>query len=495
MLARTIKLLGAAAPFVALVACQPAAEDVPRGSESGIVLGTDVHSPNANPNAAYLKGRRLENLTRLHALSGNLGRLAARADGTLDPTKADGQLTLEELLALEKDTVLAQLMPAERAVLPELWRLLETTKGDPSTLTVPPLDVILATEVSVPAGELVEPASVALASLKTEMQRVAVRLEQAHDSDDNPKTITKADIAAVLAAPAGFQPWEIAQIKTIEAMFRERAGTKLAAKARVTTPAAPPYTLPAAITWGPASIGIAKTIAYKESRVMDLTTGSLTVGLVGQVSQNVKITMPTVNQLLIIDDETGDERFASSGVLEIEAGTKTVEVWSGGARVGSFRATLPKLVAEETNLDLGRFADYVLVLEDGTPLKHVSVEGAQTDGSISCSFAYTKDGYDAYVTDDIKQGVANPAFGVAVGRYVLPTTGGPLTLELYPEGVFKVSRPDGWSERATYRNHVWTLPESSDLELSFDPATSSILVRKAGAVLFQGPLAGSLRTG
>lgn len=485
-----------------MVACQPEADDVPEGAtrESGVVAGADVHSPNAKPDAAYLKSRRLENLTRLGALTGNLARFATeRADGTLNPAAADGKLTLDELLALETPENLAKLLPQERALLPSLWQFFETTKEEPTKLVVPAIDVILATDISEPATEPVEPASIPVTALKTELQRVAIRLEQAHDSDGNPKTITREDISAVLAAPSAFQPWEIAQIKAIELMFRERAGTKLVAKARVTAPAQPPYSIPAVITWGPASIGIAKTIEYKESRQMDVTTGTLKVSLVGHVSQNVKITTASANQLLFIDDETGSETFAASGVLEIEAGTKTVEVWNNGTRVGSFRSELPKLVAADTNLDLSRFADYAFVLEDGTALKHISIEGAQTEAGFTCSYEYSKDSYDRYVDEAIKKGAANPPFGVAAGRYVLPAASGSgsgdITLELYPEGIVMVSRADGWSERAVYRDRVWTLPDGSDLTFVFDAAANTVTVRKGETVIFSGALTATMRTG
>ncbi|MFO0740634.1 MAG: hypothetical protein U0270_32355 [Labilithrix sp.] len=483
-----------------LVACQPDGDDASTSagqSESGVA--TDVQSPNAKPNVAYLKSRRLDSLTRLGALPGDVGRVAARADGTLDPAAADGRLTLDELLALDRPENLMKLIPAERMALPQLWTLFETTKDAPSEMTVPPIDVILATDVSEPAVEPIEPASIPLSSLKTELQRVAIRLEQAHDSDNNPKTITKEDVAAVLAAPTGFQPWELAQLEAIQGFFRERAGTKLAAKARVTAPAQPPYNIPALLTWGPASIGIAKTVEYKESRGMDLTTGTLTVKLVGHVAQNAKITMPSSNQLLIIDDATGDEKFSPSGVLEIAGGTKTIEVWNGSNRVGSFRSKLPTLAAQDTNLDLSKYADYTFVLEDGKALKHNSLEGMQTPTSFTCSYEYTKDGYDRYVEDVIKLGAANPPFNVAAGRYVLPVSealGGNVTLELYPEGILKVSRANGWTERAVYQNRVWTLPEGSDLKLTFDPATNTVTIRKAdGALIFSGSLTGSLRTG
>jgi hypothetical protein len=494
MLTRTLEIVGVLGVLVAAQACSAEAPADATAAESNVVL--NVQSPNANPDSAYLKSRRLDSLVRLGALQGDLARLASRADGTLDPAAADGKLTLDELLALDKSENLQKLIPQERAVLPALWKLLETTKADATELTVPAVDALLANDVSEPAVDPVEPTSIPVSSLKTELQRVGVRLEQAHDSDDNPKTITKDDLAAALAAPAGFQPWELAQLKTIQDLFRERAGTKLVAKAKVTPPVTPPYTIPPAITWGPASIGISKTVEYLESRLMDLTTGTLTVKVVGHVSQNAKLSLPTANQLLLIDDETGSEVFASSGVLELDAGTKTVEVWSGGARVGSFRSKLPKLAATDTTVDLSQYADYAFVLEDGKALNHHSVDGAQTESAFTISYKYEKDGYDAYVSDVIKQGAANPPFNVAAGRYVLPSPDGNITLELYPEGILKITRANGISERAIYANRVWTLPDASDLKFTFDPNTNSVTIRKADeTLLFQGALSGSLRTG
>lgn len=496
MLTRTLKIVGVFGVLVASQACAVSQEsEAPAAAESNVATG--VQSPNANPDSAYLKSRRLDSLVRVGALAnGDLSRLASRADGTLDPTAADGSLTLDELLALDKPENLQKLIPQERAVLPALWKLLETTKADATEMTVPALDTISATDVSDPPTEPVEPASIQVSSLKTELVRVATRLEQAHDSDDNVKTITKDDIAAVLAAPAGFQPWELAQLKTIQGIFRERAGTKLVAKVKVTAPVVPPYTPTAALTWGPATIGVSKTIEYLENRVMNLTTGTLDVKVVGHVAQSVKLTMSTPNQLLMIDDATGAETFVASGVVQIDAGTKTIEVWNGGARVGSFRSKLPKLASQETTLDLTRWADYAFVLEDGKALNHHSVDGSQSATSFTISWKYEKDGYDAYVSDVIKQGAANPSFNVSPGRYVLPAAGGNITLDLFPEGVLLVTRANGVSERALFQNFVWTLPATSDLKLTFDPSTNSVTIRKADeTLLFQGSLNGSQRTG
>lgn len=497
MLNRTLKIFGVFGVLAPALACSAEPSEAPAAaSESNVVTG--VQSPNANPDAGYLKSRRLDSLVRVGALGGDLARLASRADGTLDPAAADGKLTLDELLALDKNENLMRLFPQERAVLPALWKLLETTKADPTEMTVPAIDPLVATDVSDPPTMPVEPDSIQVSSLKTELQRVAARLEQAHDSDNNAKTITKDDIAAVLSEPAGFQPWELSQIKTIQGVFRDRAGTKLVAKVKVTPPVTPPYTIQAALTWGPATIGISKTIEYLENRVMDLTTGTLTVKLVGHVAQSAKVTLSTPNQLLLIDDATGTETFVSSGVLEIDGGVKTVEVWNGGARVGSFRSKLPKLASTDTTLDLGAWADYAFVLDDGKALNHHSVDGSQTETSFTCSYKYEKDGYDAYVSDVIKQGAANPPFQVSPGRYVIPAADGSgnLTLDLYPEGILKVTRPNGVSERALFQNRVWSLPASSDLRFRFDPSENSVTIRRADeTLLFQGSLNGTLRAG
>lgn len=112
--------------------------------------------------------------------------------------------------------------------------LFETTKDAPSEMTVP-IDVILATDILGAGGggrsSRLHPALVAEdgAPARRNPPRAAT-------TATTTPTITKEDVAAVLAAPTGFQPWELAQLEAIQGFFRERAGTKLAAKARVAAP-------------------------------------------------------------------------------------------------------------------------------------------------------------------------------------------------------------------------------------------------------------------
>lgn len=493
MLARTLKIFGL---FGVLLACQQGSEETPV-SASNLVAGADVHSPSANPTATYLKSRLLSNLTRLNALPGDLGRVAARVDSGLGPTPGDGVLTLDELIAVDQH--LDRLLPQEKAALPGLWKLLETTKDDPTAFTVPVLDTILVTDASdPPAAELALPASIDVASLKLEMQRIAARLEQANDSDDNPKTITPDDVAKTLASPVGFQPFEIAQIKAIGDIFRNLAGTKLKAKATATAPADFPYTSPSPLKWGSDSIGVFKAIEYLEHRKMDTVNGTLTVTLVGHVTQHEEVKIGTTNDQLLFISEAGDETFVPAGTVTMDAGIRTIEIWNNGVRTGSYRASFPKLGVEESTVDLSQFIDYQFVLGDtsGTALeRHSSDAGSQGSTAVECSFKWQKSGWDQ-ASDVIRNGVATPGFGVSNGRYVIPYAGGDITIDLYPQGVFKVSRPDGYSQRAIFRNKVWTLPDGADLKLNFDPATGVLRIAKPDeSPIFSGQLTGSFRTG
>lgn len=495
----------------AFAACAPEGEEQVAGSEAkviSVVPGASIHSPNANPSASYLSGRNIENLRRLGALQGVLNQLAGRVDGALGTLEPDGRVTIDELLAIEQPNLIDKLFPAERNALPDLWRLLETSGAAPATVSVPEIDRILATDVSEVATTPLEPKTILITSLRAELQRVAARLEALFNSDNDVKTVSKADIVAGLASPGSFQPWELDQLKTIEPIFLDRAGTKLVAKVKVpeATPV-PTWDLPVVIKWGVASLNLAKGVEYVEKRTKDTETGDLTVSIEGHVIQKVMVTLPTPNQILMLEDGSDTETFVPSGVLEGTAGTKTVEVWANGVRLGSYRANLPAIKQVDEAIDLTRWADYAFLYNkvttnpDGTtttattPLKRNNTETSKTEEGtrFNATFTYTKDTVWSSVDAEIAAQTATPPFTVSPGRYALSSE---FSLQLFPEGIVTVSRANGWTERAIYRANQWVLPSGSELRFSYDPKTNQLMVQtREGAPVFSGKLAGSMRTG
>ncbi|MBX3226589.1 MAG: hypothetical protein KIT84_31980 [Labilithrix sp.] len=498
MLRSTFGIAGVFAAF-ALAACAPEGEAPAAAASNGVsvVPGTSIESPNASPGASYLSSRNIENLRRLGALPGVLTQLARRTDGVLGTSEADGRVSIEELVALEQPGMIEQLVHAERQALPALWRLLEVSREAPSDVTVPAPDTIVATEVSDAATEPLEPATITIASLSTVLHRTAARLQSIHDSDGDKKTIAKADVQAALANPAGFQPWEIQQLEEIEPLFLDRAGTKLGARVHVTDAApVPTFNYPIVVSFGGASLGLAKGIEYVEKRVKDTTKGDLTVSITGHVIQRVMVTLTTPNQMLILEDGSDREAFVSAGVFETGAGTKTIEIWANGARVGSYRAKLPAITPVDATIDLTRFADYTFVFgPNATPLKRNNRETSTSDGGtkLHATFTHTKDTAWYSVDESIIRECATPPLTVAPGRYAL---GDDLSLDLYPQGVITLVRADGWAERAIFRGNQWVLPSSSNLRFSYDPKTNQLTIKSAeGAPIFAGPLKGSMRTG
>jgi hypothetical protein len=471
--------------FALSAACAPAKDDG-AASSAAVVKGTDIHSPYANPSATYLNARRIDNLKTLGALPGVLTELAQK----VDQPAPDGRISIDELVALN----LQSLLPAERTVLPALWHLLECASGDPSTFTIPDVDTITVVDVSDAATTPQDPATITVQSLKADFQRSAERLEQLHDDDGDPKTISEADIDAGVVDPS-YQAFEVAQMKAMKGIFRDRAGTKLAAKAKVTKPVDPPYSLPQLSTWGPASLGLSKIVEYTETRQADSATGNLVTTLTGHAGVKAVASVPNADQVLMVDD-SGAETFVASGDFAVDPSTKTVEVWSGGDRIGSFRVAFPKIAPKDASVDLTKYVDFKLVKDDGKSiLRYPITDSGSINGTVTaCSFRFNDEGY-GYVADDITARVATPSSSAAFGRYVLPAADGNVTVELYPEGVVKVTRANGWTGNAIYRNNRWVLP-SSDLSFSFDPDANHLTVKRAdGTTIFDGPLTGSLRTG
>lgn len=499
MMLRSRSLVAVALLSVAACAAQ---ESEPASSgESEIISlvpGTGIQSPNARAEATYLSVRSIANLQAVGALPGALADLAARTDGIL-ATQPDGRLSVQELLQIEKPGFIETLFPEERAALPKMWSLMETTNVNPSVVTVPDASTISVDDLSSDPTSPIEPTNLAVTSLPSDLVRSAQRLQLTQDSDHDANTVTKADLSYAIAHPSPYLPAEIEQFKAIQRLFLERAGTTMSAKVRVNAPVGTTTTL---ASWGPAQLSLQSSLDFTELRQRDNLSLSTTV--TGHVSQRAVVTLSNTVQVLMLDTGTEKETLVASGQITADAGTKTIEIWQGGQRIGSYRTTLPALKLVDTKVDLSQYADYTFVLADGTTLVRNATSATQTYVGGSAQYRYDVNfGYSTQPTEAqlVDQGTINfsatPKTIVAPGRYSVPcgTAEGNVTVDIFPEGILRITRTNGTVQRAVYRNSQFTLP-SGDLRFNYSPESNSLqIVNSSGTTLFSGSLTGAMRAG
>jgi hypothetical protein len=487
--------------LLVLAACSAQQAESTTAGESEIISlvpGSGIQSPNARTDATYLSVRSIGNLQAVGALPGALADLAARTDGIL-ATQPDGRLSVQELLQIEKPGFVETLFPEERAALPKLWALMETTNATPAVVTVPDASTISVQDLSTPSTSPIEPSNLAVSSLPSELQRTAQRLELTQDSDGDDATVTKADLAAAIAHPAAYLPSEIETFKQIQKLFLERAGTTLSAKVRVNAPVGTTSTL---ASWGPAQLSLQSSLDFSELRQRDYV--NLTTTVTGHVSQRAVVTLSSSVQILMLDTGTEKEALVASGQLQTDPGTKTVEIWQNGARLGSYRTTLPALKAVDTNVDLSQYADYTFVLADGTTLVRNATSsnqvyiGGSGQYSTNITFSYGTEPTEVeLVPQSTVQSTNTPKPIVAPGRYSVPcgTAEGNVTVDIFPEGILRITRTNGTVQRAVYRNSQYTLP-SGDLRFNYNPDSNTLqITNSGGTTLFTGPLTGAMRAG
>ena len=475
----------------------------------GRVPGSSISSPNAKPGKTYLTVRGINSLQQVGALEGTLGTLAARVDGIIANQPADGRFSIQELLQIEKPGFIETLFPAEKAALPQLWELLETTKAKPSFVAAKGQVAFAATDISVGPG-LLKPASLAIASLPVTLQESSRRLELTHDGDADPSTVMESDLAAVIAAPGPYTPPEIDQFRQVQILFLERAGTTLTAKVSVPLPFSNTVTMK---TWGQAKLALTQSLEYTETRSNNVPRRSgahdarVDVGIEAHQIYRPEIQLGPNQKLLVIDETSEAERTSDAAPFEFPVGGNvTIEVWSGGVRLGSYRAKLPALPVKDERTDLSAYADYAFVA-GGNPLFRNVVSAkivyGNWDNASSVRFTYdvASAPIPALADPAALNAVKTPTGDVRPGRYEITVPSiGVCEVDLYPEGVVRFTRTGGASTRS--RLYMWHDRTKHDLGFPdrlraiWDPFANYIEVFFDGnVVLFDGALTGSMRKG
>lgn len=472
------------------------------------VQGTTIASATVDKTKTYMSVRSIGTLATLGALPGPLGTLAERVDGVIGSKPADGRFSITEILKMEQPSYIRTLYPEERAALPQLWALLETTPLDPTPVPVPGLPTFTPVDASVPATMPIKPPKLEIPSLPAVVQPHARRLQIVVDSDGDPETITELDIDDPLGDPDPWTPEEIDAFKTIKQLFIARAGTTLTNAVQVPAPFDGRGTV---ATLGTASLEIAQSLRYDETRSASFSRGSsdtaLYVDLQARRSSSVSVNLGSASHVVLIDINSETERIVTGQLSWEFSGTAIAEVWSGGTRVGSYRLSLPTVSIVNEQINLKDYVDYQLLV-GGKPLaKNVISASVRYDSwstSYNAAFNYfttalpRPPGADTAALDKL----ATPKSTLMPGRYEfsVPSLGtGTAKLDISPEGIVSFTRPGGTAVRSSM--YIWTYTKFNAqypdrLRGLFDPRTNGLMVFfDGGTTLFNAAITGTHRTG
>jgi hypothetical protein len=362
-------------------------------------------------------------------------------------------------------------------------------------------------DVSTPATVPIKPANLVIGSLPGILLAPARRLEAIDDSDDDPETITEADLADPLGDPGPWTADEIDAFNQIEQLFVARAGTRLNYAVQVPMPAQGSVSV---ATLGPAKLVLDQRVSYVESREalflpLDASAG-VRRSLQAQRSAKVRVDLGSASQLVLIDLGTETERVVTGDLSWEFSGTAVAEVWSSGARIGAYRLALPTVAPASDQLALDDYVDYQLVA-GGKPLVRSPVQ-ALKDKTVSFTdyrswyvFAATAQPPGSVDTEALSM-LATPAPSLLHGRYELSVPGlgtGTCKLDLSPSGVVAFTRPGGTALRLnlfTGRQQLFRGIYDDSLLVEFDPQTGNLNLYFDGASpLYNAPITDANRTG
>lgn len=472
------------------------------------VSGASISSPNVDKTKSYLSSRRIGTLDTLGALPGALGSLVRRVDGILGAGGADGRVSVTEIVRMEQPAYIRTLYPDEKAALPGLWALLETTPSAPTSVKIPNLPALPVRDLSKPPTVPIKPPQLAIDSLPASLQPAANRLEMIEDSDGNPGTITEADLSDPLRNPAPWTATEIDAFKQIKLLFVARAGTTLDYVVQVPAPGMTPVT---AATLGSAMIVVEQSVRYEEPRSalflpLD-TTNSVTIGLQAQRSAKIRAYLGSATHLVLLDINSEEERIVTDEISWEFSGTAVAEIWNGGTRLGSYRLSLSKIAPESDLVYLDDYVGYRL-LAGGRPLIR-NLSRADLDETYSYSSYRTTDTFDltalpppSSVNYRAVNMLATPKPNLMPGRYEFSVAGlgtGRCKLDISSGGFVFFTRPGDVQQRMvikTGRKSLFMAPYTDDLQVEFDPASGTVKIGFFGSsLLFDGVITDAERTG
>lgn len=504
-------LLGAGLLLLpSLFACsEPQVESSTRETSEMIerVPGSALLSPHAKASAHYLTVRSINTLESVGALSEMEARVAKRADGIIATQPSDGRISVRELLQLEAPGFIETLYPEERAALPALWALLETTNESPKVVEevveIPMSSVDDVMDVSVRPSSLVVPTSLALSSLSPTQQAAARRLQLSKNHDGDAATVSKTDIEAALASPGPYTPAEKTELEAILPLYLERAVSACSARARVAAPFESLRRLPA---FGGVEVKEVRSLKYEETRSSSYDNPRLE--LMARRYQWVSLDgLPDGgNVVLLHEGNDGEIVVDAAGKLEDPGGVFTAEIWVAGRRTGSYRVKLPPLSSYKADINLSRFGGYRLFAGEQELERHLI--GAGVDRA-RYSFEV---GAPASPVPPIPELLRFAAPSLAPGRYDIELGElGTAKLDVFPEGVMSLELPTGerkylavTGRRESARYSVTAGYSAPHLAFLFDSATGRAWATETpgpeyeadegfGRLRFHGVLTSSMR--
>lgn len=416
---------------------------MPPGSSGGkadgvqILKAADIPSQYVQSGKHYLTGRRIDTLEAVGALEGVDDMLAKRADGIIANLPANGRLEAAELVRMENPQIFATLFPDEQAALPDLWPMLLAPTPNAGAVGVPTNNLTVTEQVTQPGG-LTEPTSIQIATLPTELQTVARRVELVFNADGNANTIQITDIDKVLANPQAFTPTEVQQLNQIKAIFHERATSVEEANALVPTPGHTAKTT----AFGQSSLELTADVVLGETRSIQSSSYYGLTNWIGRLQLDLTlgaiVQAPSGDKVVILELDSADEVVLEGGganLGHIPAGDLVLERYSQGQRQSTHDVAFPPFAIGTTSTDLSQYLDYKLVTANQMQLVRnpVSLMGSSnTDGVV---FHHeltptTNTMVPTYIIDE----VSTPKSSLPTGRYEVQTNNGVLAIDLFPEG-------------------------------------------------------------
>lgn len=516
--------LGRAAFLVALssvtsltVGCAAVEEDAASTESTliGRVQGSTLGSAYAKPNATYLTVRTVSLLESVDALDQDVSSLAGRVDGIIANQPADGRVSVQELVKIEQPGFIETLFPAEKAALPRLWELLETTAAAPKNPAgLAALPAVAPQDTSTPAGTLTFPTTLAIADLPERLKVAAQRVQLTNDSDNDDATISVADLEAAIATPGPYTPDEVQKFHEIIELFTAHATSSISSRAKVPAPFAKSKTLSAL---GSAKLRVDDSLALRETRSLSISyDGATRVTLEGVLQRSLHLDAAPGEQVIAISEESENERLIAGQVDGLDAGVTTFEVWAAGKRKSIHRVKFTSGVKSVSDrIDLSKWIDHALSAGSAPLFKNVLTAttthnswynqhyGSSSSTSYYATYEYglaalpTPAGADATALATL----ATP-LGVTAGRYeVTAGSAGTVRIDVSPTGVVDVTR---LATGATIRAYVHNWSEGPKFHASFPDRFRVLLNGKTrqltiffdgNSTLFDGTLSADDRKG
>ena len=396
------------------------------------IRGSDIPSSNVDANKQYMLARRIDTLEMAGAFDMTQGPLSRRIDGIIANMPADGRLHLAELVRMETPAIFDSLFPAEKAALPQLWKMMEAPDTNHSLVgTGAAFGVV---DDSLQPGPAVLPANMQIATLAMDLQDPARRLQNLYNADANAATVQYPDLEKGVANPGAFTPAEIAVFKRLQVMFREQAVANSTVQL-VVSPVPGTYTKDEML--GPIKFHVDGVTKIDEERSWQ-PSSQMTTRLTATQTQVATATMPADAKLVLINKQGAAEVASGSGVVGIASSQYVVEMWQNGNRTFSTNMQTPALTRNDT-VDITSNLDYTLSSGLAPLVRNLTTATfVGNTATIKATYDKTTIPPTQPINQTAVQRTASPVVKIATGRYSVPTLNA--ILYVHPNNVLWIQR-------------------------------------------------------